>query len=101
MSKQIVKSEVLANSLVTITQTAVGFGIGMLLANKLPRSAQRNTAIAMLSVGALTTLPLIIEAISRRVQGPTTERGMRRTLATIRDDAGLYDTGVPSDAEIF
>jgi hypothetical protein len=101
MSKQIVKSEVLAHSLVTITQTALSFGIGVLLASKLPRRAQRNTAIATLAVGALSTLPLVLEIISRRVQGPSTERGMRKTLESIRDDSGLYDSGIANDAEIY
>jgi hypothetical protein len=91
MPKPLFKSEIPVQSLVTITQTAVSCGIGLLLASKLRRNAQRNTAVAMLSVGALSTLPLVFEVLSRRWLGPTTERGMRRTLESIREDSGFSD----------
>ena len=95
MSKPLFKSELPVQSLVTITQTAVSCGIGLLLASKLQRNAQRNTAFAMLSVGALSTLPLVYELVSRKIAGPKTERGMRRKLESIREDSGFAD-----DAEI-
>jgi hypothetical protein len=95
MSKPLFKSELPVQGLVTITQTAVSCGVGLLLASKLQRNAQRNTAWAMLTVGALSTLPLVYDLISRKVAGPKTERGMRRTLESIREDSGFAD-----DAEI-
>jgi len=91
MPKPLFRSELPVQSLVTITQTAVSCGVGLLLAGKLRRSAQRNTALAMLSVGALSTLPLVFELLSRRWDGPTTARGMRRTLDRIRQDPGISD----------
>lgn len=95
MSKPLLKSDLPVQSLLTITQTAVSCGIGLLLASKLKRDTQRNTALAMLSIGALSTLPLVYELVARRIKGPNTERGMRRTLESIRDDSGIVD-----DAEI-
>jgi len=95
MSKPLLKSELSVQSLATITQTAVSCGIGLLLADKLDREARRNTALAMLSVGALSTLPLLFDFVARRVGGPNTERGMRRTLDSIRGEAGFSD-----DAEV-
>jgi hypothetical protein len=83
-------------SLVTVTQTAVGCGIGLLLAGRLSRSAQRNTAMALLSVGAVSVAPLVIDLISRRRNRPESERGMRRRLESIR-----HDSGISEDAEIF
>lgn len=91
MSKPLFKSDLPVQSLVTITQTAVSCGIGLLLASKLQRNTQRNAAYAMLSVGALSTLPLVYDLVSRRIKGPNTERGMRRTLESIRDDSGISD----------
>lgn len=95
MSKPLFRSEIPVQSLVTITQTAVSCGVGLLLASKLQRDTRRTAALAMLSVGALSTLPLVFEIISRRWLGPTTERGMRKTLESIRHDAGISE-----DAEI-
>ena len=95
MAKPLFKSEIPLQSLLTVTQTTLSCGIGLLLASKLRRNAQRNTAVAMLSVGALSTLPLVFELVSRRIRGPQTERGMRRTLDSIRQDYGFSD-----DAEI-
>jgi len=95
MSKPLFKSDLPVQSLVTITQTAVSCGIGLLLAGKLQRNAQRTTAWAMISVGALSTLPLVYDRVSRKIAGPKTERGMRRKLESIREDSGFAD-----DAEI-
>ncbi len=99
MSKPLFKSDLPVQSLAAVTQTAVSCGIGLLLATKLQRNAQRTTAFAMLGVGALATLPLVYELVARRLSGPKTERGMRRTLDTIRHDSG-FDPGFADDAEI-
>ena len=89
-------SDPLQTSLLTITQTAVGCGLGLLLAGKLGRRAQKATAATLLSVGALLAVPVIVEAVVNRLNGPGSERGERRRLDTIRTDAGY-----PDDAEIF
>jgi len=83
-------------SLVTVTQTAVGCGIGLLLARRLGRVAQRNTALALFAVGAVSVAPLILDLISRRRNRPGSERVMRRRLESIRHDAGISE-----DVEIF
>ncbi len=95
MPKPLFKSERPVQSLVTITQTAVSCGVGLWLAGKLQNQARRNTALAMFSVGALSTLPLVYDLVSRKISGPKTERGMRRRLESIREDSGFAD-----DAEI-
>jgi hypothetical protein len=83
-------------SLMTVTQTAVGCGIGLLLASRLNRSAQRITALALFSVGVVSAAPLIADLISRRRNRPGSERVMRRRLESIRQDSGISE-----DAEIF
>ncbi len=89
-------SDPLQTSLITITQTAVGCGLGLLLAGKLGRPAQKTTAATLLSVGALLALPVVVAAVLVRLNGPGSERGERRRLDTIRTDAGY-----PDDAEVF
>ena len=50
----------------------------------------------MISVGALLALPVLVVAIIRAVNRPNSARGMRRRLASIRQDSGF-----PNEAEIF
>ena len=89
-------SDALQTSLLTVTQTAVGCGIGLLVAGKLGRPAQKTTGATMISVGALLALPVLVAAVIRAINRPNSERGMRRRLATIRHDSGL-----PDEAEIL
>ena len=89
-------SDPLQTSLLAITQTAVGCAVGLLLAGKLGRPAQKATAASLLGVGALLALPALIEAVSHAVVGPGSARGERRRLESIRTDGGF-----PDDAEIY
>lgn len=88
--------DVLNSSLLAVTQTAVGCGLGLLLGGKMSRSAQKTTAFTVLGIGALLALPSIVEAVTNIISGPGTERGTRRRLDSIRHDSGL-----PDDAEIY
>jgi hypothetical protein len=83
-------------SLLAVTQTAVGCGLGLLLGGKLSRSTQKTTAFALLGVGALLALPAIVDAVGDMIAGPETERGAKKSLESIRHDSGL-----PEDAEAF
>jgi hypothetical protein len=86
----------LNSSLLAITQTAVGCGLGLLLGGKMSRSAQKTTAFTLLGVGALLALPAVVDAVAHVISGPATERGAKRSLESIRRDSGL-----PDDAEVF
>jgi hypothetical protein len=83
-------------SLVAVTQTAVGCGVGLLLAGKLGRTAQRTTALALFSVGVISTVPLVVDLFAKHHNRPESERGMRRRLESIREDSGFSE-----DAEVF
>jgi hypothetical protein len=89
-------SDPLQTSLLAITQTAVGCGIGLLIAGKLGRPAQKTTATTMISVGALLALPVVVMAVIRTLNRPESARGMRRRLDSIRRDSGF-----PDEAEIL
>jgi hypothetical protein len=89
-------SVLLQTSLLAVTQAALGCAVGLFLAGKLGRPAQKTTAITMLSVGALIALPLVLDTVNHAVRGPGSERGERRRLDSIRTDSGFQD-----DAEIF
>lgn len=85
-----------ATSLLALTQTAIGCGVGLLIARKLAPTRQTQTAAALLSVGILSSLTLAFGLFSKRWNRPESRRGMRRRLASIRDDSGLA-----GEAEIF
>ena len=84
------------SGLLAVIQTAVGCGIGLLLAGKLRRPAQKITAASLFSVGFLLAVPGVVGVILRVLNRPTSERGSRRRLDTIR-----HDPGFPDEVEVF
>ena len=90
------QADVLNTSLLAVTQTAVGCGLGLLLGGKMSRGAQKATAFSLLGIGALLALPAIVDAVTHVISGPATDRGARKRLDSIRQDSGL-----PDDAEVF
>jgi hypothetical protein len=78
-------------SLVALAQTAIGCGIGLLLAGRMGRPAQRTAAIASLVVGVVTTVPVVYEVLARQVNHPQSARRMRKRLESIREDSGFSD----------
>jgi sulfite reductase beta subunit-like hemoprotein len=78
-------------SLVALAQTAIGCGIGLLLAGKMGRTAQRTAAIATLAVGVVATVPVVYEIFSRQMNHPQSARRMRKRLESIREDSGFSD----------
>jgi hypothetical protein len=77
---------------------AIGCGVGLLLAGKLGRPAQRVTAAALLAVGAVATVPFFYEVLAKQINRPESERGVRRRLDSIRGNEG---GGFGEDAEIY
>jgi ABC-type spermidine/putrescine transport system permease subunit II len=90
------QTDVLNTSLLAVTQTAVGCGLGLLLGGKMSRGAQKATAFSLLGIGALLALPAIVDAVAHVISGPATARGAKKRLDSIRHDSGL-----PDDAEVF
>lgn len=80
----------------TLTRTAFGLGLGMLVAERLNRPARQATAIALVSVGTLAVIPLLVKMALERINSPESDRVMRRRLRSIRGDS-LY----PAEHEIY
>ena len=55
--------------LIAGTRVALGVGIGLLLAGKLDRNARKGAGLALLAVGALSTIPLALDVLSKRQIG--------------------------------
>jgi hypothetical protein len=76
------------DGLLSLARTAFGLGIGMLIADKVRHPFRQATAIALVSVGALATVPLLVKIAMERINRPESERGSRNRLRSIRDDSG-------------
>jgi hypothetical protein len=76
-------------SLIALSQAAVGFGVGLLIAGKLDQTVRQRTAIAFIGAGAATILPFVAGAIADFNNRPDSSRRIRRQLASIREGTGL------------
>ena len=86
-----------ALGLLAVTRAALGCGIGMMVAHKFQRnSVRQTTAIALLSVGVLGSLPRLVQSVMHAVNRPESDRGMQRRLESIRGGVGFE-----SGAEMF
>ena len=52
--------------LIALTRVALGAGLGLLLSGKLDRSARLAAGLALVAVGALTTVPLAIDVLCKK-----------------------------------
>jgi hypothetical protein len=84
-------------SLLVVTRTAFGLGIGMLMAEKFKSPMVRQAAaITLVSIGALAALPFLVKLAMEQINRPTSDRGSRARLRSIRGDSGYR-----SEADIY
>lgn len=76
------------DSLFVLARTAFGLGIGMLVADKFKRPIRQAAAIALVSVGAIAAVPFLVKLAVEQINRPTSERGSRARLRSIRGDSG-------------
>ncbi|PYJ07848.1 MAG: hypothetical protein DMF06_14700, partial [Verrucomicrobia bacterium] len=76
------------DGLLALTRTAIGLGVGILVADKIRRPLRQATAIALVSVGAIAAVPLLVKIALERINRPESERGSRNRLRSIRGDSG-------------
>lgn len=79
-------------SIVSVSQAAVGFGVGLLVADTLGRTIRRRTAIAVIAAGAAALTPVAIGIFKNLQNRPTSSRRMRKKLEGIRRDVGVPDS---------
>src|ERR1700730_18226515 len=79
------------DGLLTLTRTAFGLGIGMLVADKIKQPVRQAAAIALVLVGALAAVPFLVKVALERINHPESERGSRARLRSIRGASG-YST---------
>jgi hypothetical protein len=76
-------------SIIALSQAAVGFGVGLLVAGRLDQTVRQRTAIAFIGAGAATVLPFVAGMIASLNNRPDSSRRIRRQLASIREGTGL------------
>lgn len=75
------------DGLLVLTRTALGLGVGMLVADKIKGPVRQATALALVSLGVLAAMPLLVRLALERLNRPESERGSRRRLRTIRGES--------------
>jgi hypothetical protein len=84
------------DSMLVLTRTAFGLGLGMLMADKIRRPIRRAAAVALLSVGTLAAVPFFLKLALEQLNRPESDRGARARLRSIRGDSGYSE-----DADII
>ena len=74
--------------LLTLTRTAIGLGLGILVADKIKPPLRQVAAIALVAVGALAAAPWLIKITLGQINRPESEWGSRARLRSIRGDSG-------------
>lgn len=77
--------------------TMLGAAAGIFLGDLMHRSARRPVALSLAVLGIAALTPTLAGAVKKKVAGPKTKRGSRKTLESIRNggihtgDASAYD----------
>ena len=50
------------------TRAALAFGLGLLLADRIPESRRRAVGLTLVAIGAVTTIPAAMSVFGRRVR---------------------------------
>lgn len=79
--------EIPLDGLLSLTRSAFGLGIGILIAEKIKPTLRQAAAITFISVGALAAVPLVVKAAMARINRPESERASRARLRSIRGDS--------------
>jgi len=72
--------------LLMVTRTAIGLGLGILMADKIKPSIRQAAAIALVAVGALAAAPWLVKITIGQIN--RSEWGSRARLRSIRGDSG-------------
>ena len=74
--------------LLVLTRTAIGVGLGILMADKIKPPLRQAAAIAHVAIGALAAAPWLVKITVGQINRPESEWGSRARLRSIRGDSG-------------
>ena len=82
--------------LLVLARTAIGLGLGILMADKIKPPLRQTAAIALLAIGTLAAAPWLVKITMGQINRPESEWGSRARLRSIRGDSGYT-----SDNDIY
>ncbi len=82
--------------LLVLTRTAIGLGLGILIADKIKPTLRQAAAITLMAIGALAAAPWLVKITVGQINRPESEWGSRARLRSIRGDSGYT-----SDNDIY
>ncbi|PYJ23876.1 MAG: hypothetical protein DME99_01585 [Verrucomicrobia bacterium] len=74
--------------LLFVTRTAIGVGLGILMADKIRPPLRQAAAVALVAIGALAAAPWLVKIALGQINRPESEWGSRARLRSIRGDSG-------------
>jgi len=74
--------------LLVLTRTAIGLGLGILIAGKIKAPLRQATAITLLAIGVLAAAPWLVKITIGQINRPESNWGSRARLRSIRGDSG-------------
>lgn len=77
---------VATDPLLVLTRTAIGIGLGILVADKIKPPVRQAAAIALVAIGALAAAPWLVKLTVGQIS--RSEWGSRARLRSIRDASG-------------
>ena len=80
--------------LLVVTRTAIGLGLGILMADKIKPPFRQAAAIAFVAIGALAAAPWLVKITIGQINRPESEWGSRARLRSIRGDSGYSSDNV-------
>src|SRR5207245_5811606 len=80
--------------LLVVTRTAIGLGLGILIADKIKPPLRQAAAITLVAIGALAAAPWLVKITVGQIN--RSEWGSRARLRSIRGDSGYT-----SDNDIY
>lgn len=75
-----------------ISQAVAGFGLGLLVADKMSGESRRRSGSILLVAGALVLAPVVASMVTRVRNRPHSASRARRHLESIRESAGFHDS---------
>jgi hypothetical protein len=82
--------------LLVLTRTAIGLGLGILIADKIKPTLRQAAAITLMAIGTLAAAPWLVKITVGQINRPESEWGSRARLRSIRGDSGYT-----SDNDIY
>jgi hypothetical protein len=82
--------------LLVVTRTAIGLGLGILMADRIKPPLRQAAAIALVAIGALAAAPWLVKITLGQINRPESDWGSRARLRSIRGDSGYS-----SDNDIY